>query len=116
MKIKHRPYVAAPREGGDLVDSDYELEVQAAVARLEKAYAKAEQRLAKAIAKAQRAESQERGKKAAQGTAADLWAVVELRRMELDNILRLLAASPQSSAHRGRASFRPVPVNMGLRP
>lgn len=113
MKIRHRVPVAAFRS--EPMTPEYEAEVLAATSRLERQYRKAEKRLAQAIAKAEEAERQSQVRRVKRSVVSDLWAVVELRRMELDSYARLMATSAQSSAHRGNASFRPVPVNHGMR-
>lgn len=109
MKIQHKTRTSVARIGGDIVDSAYMAEVEASTARLEREYARAEKRLNAAIAKAQKAEARTGTKPA---VVADLWAVVELRRMELDRYARMMATSPASAQHRGGKSFRPVPVVM----
>ena len=116
MKIRHRIPTQAFASATDPLSAEYEAEVRACTERAERAYRLAEQRLAKAIAKAEEAERKAKVRKVKPSVVADLWAIVELRRIELDAYARVMAASPQSAAHRGGKSFRPVPVAHGMRP
>lgn len=112
MKIKHRTRVPRVRDGGDIVDEAYEAEVQAYTAALEKQYARAQKRLQKSIEDAEKVDPHGVSRKK---RAAELWAIVELRRAELEELAMLMQSSPQSTAHRGTSGWRPVPISMGKR-
>lgn len=66
-------------------------------------------RLAKAEARLARASAV----KTPRRRLAELHALVELRRAELDGYRRLMTGVPASAEHRGTRSFRPVPVVQG---
>jgi len=106
VKITHRiPMQVTMRN--DPISDDYWREVERSTRRLEVAFHKAEKRLRDAEHKAERLVSKHAPKK----DIATAWAVVELRRTELDNYARMMATAPQPAANRGRKSFRPVPTN-----
>lgn len=110
--MKHRVRVRQVSDGGDVVDEAYEAEVRAHTAALEKQYARAQMRLRKSIEDAERVDPSGASKKK---RAAELWAIVELRRAELEELAMLMQSSPQSTAHRGTSGWRPVPISMGKR-
>lgn len=112
MKIKHRVRLKPPAPGGDLVDDSYEREVQRSTAALEAAYRKAQKRLEKSLDDAKRVDPERKSKKK---RALELWALVELRRAELEELALQMQSSPQSAGHRGTSGWRPVPINMGKR-
>lgn len=110
MKIKHRTpgnWWTAPVSAD--VSPDYEAEVQRDTTRAENNYRHAQERLARAearLAKAQAAGQHRR-------RIAELQALVELRRAELDAYRRQMTSVPASAQHRGRRSYRPVPPTQG---
>lgn len=110
MKIKHKVRVPVAPSGGDYVDDDYQREVDRSTNALEAAYRRAERRLEKALAKAESVDPSGKSKKK---SAVELWALVELRRSELNGLLRQMQSSPQSSTHRGTSGWRSVPITMG---
>jgi hypothetical protein len=88
---------------------DYEHQLRAAEQAVEKAERAAEhQRKVAAAAKTKREKSQ------ADRRAAVLWELVELRRMELEAIRRVMSSAPASATHRGTASYTKVPHTHGL--
>lgn len=108
MKIRHKIPLSAIEPRSADVSAAYQAEVDASVARGEAAYRKAMLRFERAEARLTRARKQP-GAKNRRRQLAELEALVELRRTELLAVHRLLQSSPQSSAHRGRKSWRPVP-------
>lgn len=113
MKITHRipaaGWFAVPEVAA--VDPDYEAEVQRSTERSEREYRMREQRLARAEVKLAKAteEAHRRRGRAIRKRVADLTALMELRRAELEHYRRLMVSSPASAEHRGVKSFRPVP-------
>jgi len=98
--------------GGDFIDDEYQKQVDRATAALEKAYRKAEERLAKSLEAAKKADP---SRKSAKKNALYLWALVDLRRAELDALAMQMQSSPQSATHRGTSGWRPVPFSHGKR-
>jgi len=89
-------------------ERDWEREIRAAQSALAKSAKNAEKQ--RAIA----ARSKTKRERAlAARREAVLWEMVELRRVELDALLRVMQASPASSAHRGVRSFGKVPIVHG---
>lgn len=87
------------------VEPEYQVQVDRATENGEREYQRRQQRLARAesrLAKAQRG-------KAAERRLAELTAMVELRRAELEDYRRMMVAVAASAQHRGTRSFRPVP-------
>jgi rhamnose utilization protein RhaD (predicted bifunctional aldolase and dehydrogenase) len=108
--MKHRVPVRPVRS--DPVDERYQREVDASTDRAVRAYDRAVGALeaAEALLERRAREAARKGAKAQQRRAyEDALAVVELRRLELEKLYRLMQASPQSAAHRGRKSFGPKP-------
>lgn len=106
MRITHRVPVIEPESA--VVDAKYQAEVDRATHKAERTYAKALQALARAERRLHRVE-QTRNRKAIRLAAE----IVELRRQELVEIERMMFGSPASATHRGRRSYRPVPVTNG---
>lgn len=100
MKIKHRVPVALLATS-DPITPDYQAELDRTAAKAEAAYSRALKRLEAAeqrLAKAQRKQAAPRQHKR---QLAELEAMVELRREELQKWHRMMVASPASSMHRG---------------
>lgn len=113
MKISHRiPWATLT---SDPMDDDYARRVEETTLAGERAYAAAARRLAKAEARYERVqiEAARRPSKGIERDLAEAWAVVELRRIELDGYARMAAASVQPAKNRGRKSYRPVPITHG---
>lgn len=108
MKITHRN----PTARWDYVppsatpDAEYEAEVQASTDRGERQYRRLAERLARAEARLAKASTT---RKTPRRRLADLVAVVELRRAELEDYRRMMTGSPASAQHRGPRGYRPVP-------
>ena len=96
----------------DEVTPEYQAEVDRYTYRLEREYNAALKRLNAAEDKAKRieAESVSRAtKKSHDRRQADAWAMVELRRLELQKYALMMACVPHASAqHRGPKSHRPI--------
>ncbi len=115
MRIRHR-YPVERMMASDPVTDEYQAEVDAHTARRERDYRDAEKRLRAAELKRDRirAETVSRStRKAHARRLAELDALVDLRRNELDALDRQMKASPQSAQHRGKKSYRAVPVTHG---
>jgi hypothetical protein len=101
------------------IDAAYEAEVQRSTENGEKAYARAQKRLAAAEARAARLErevAEARSPKERRLTKKELgiaWALVELRRDDLNLLHRQMTSTPASATHRGDGSYRPVPIRHG---
>lgn len=111
MKITHRNPAASfwhvPES--DPVDPAYEAEVRRCTERGEREYRRREGRLKRAEARLAAARRQHLRAK----QIAELTAIVEIRRQELEEYRRLMVAVPASAKHRGTRSFRPVPPTPG---
>lgn len=110
MKIRHN----APREprSADLTP-EYEAEVEASMRRgrlrwesEQTALEKAERRRAKVAA---RKPKTAKAAKVRKRQLRELDELIELHRQRLQETHRMMRSSPQSAAHRGDKSFRPVP-------
>lgn len=97
------------RSSPAVVDDAYEREVQRSTSRLERLYARAQRRAERAEERLRKARSDGR-KKVAAHVLAQLEAVVQMRRDELEEYRRMMVGVPASADHRGTRSFRPVPV------
>jgi len=110
MKIAHRNpapgWFDVPQSA--VVDAGYEAEVCRSSERSEREYRRRRQRLAKAEARLTTAQAETR-KKITRQHIAELQALVELRRAELDEYRRLMVGVMASAEHRGTRSFAPVP-------
>lgn len=111
MKITHRnpttgPFYVPPSA---VVDPGYEAEVRASTEHGEREYQRRMARLAKAEARLAKA----RAARTPRRRLAEVAALVELRRAELDDYRRLMTGVPASAGHRGTRSYRPVPVVHG---
>jgi DNA repair exonuclease SbcCD ATPase subunit len=100
---------AAPKPAE--LDESYEREVQRSTEKLERLHRRAlkrveqaEARLAKAKAPAPRRPPPKRH------VLAELEAHLAERRAELEELRRMMVSVPASAAHRGRDSYRPVPM------
>ena len=111
MKIPHRhpasSWFYVPPSA--VVDDAYEAEVRRSTEHGEREYRRRMARLARAEARLARAQEV----KTPRRQLAELVAVVELRRAELDGYRRLMVGVPASVEHRGVRSYRPVPVVHG---
>lgn len=107
MKIKHRvPLVAK----SDPITSEYQDELDRTAAKAEAAYNRALKRLEAAEARLAKAQEKKAAPRQHKRQIAELEAMVELRRIELQNLHLLMTASPASSMHRGTAGgHRHVP-------
>ena len=106
MKIRHNIPIDAMKS--DPISPRYQAEVDRCTERAETAHAaairrleSAERRLAKARAKVK--------KRADERRVAHLEIVVEMRRVELEGLHRLMVATRYPATARGTSSFRPVP-------
>lgn len=101
----------------DEVTPEYQAEVDRHTERLERRSRNAEQALARAQQHADRiaGESVSRAKRAAhESRLSQALAQVEIRRAELEEYRQLMAATDYASTrHRGRDSYRPVPITYG---
>ena len=120
MRITHRvPAVALTNNMTGRLDPDYEREVERQTAQRVTRFEAAERALEAATKRAQKAErkaAEASTTKAKRLTARELtaaWELVEHRRNELDNLHRLMTATPAGSANRGTKSFRQVPARQG---
>lgn len=107
MKIKHRIPVNRLRQS-DPVSDEYQAEVDLHTNRAVVAYERAQRRIAqdeKRLARLARM-PQTRSRKR---RIAELDALIELRRLDLDKLHRLMVVSAQSAQHRGRRGHRHVP-------
>lgn len=102
MKIRHK--VPTYSRASDEITPEYQAEVDATMARAEAAWRRAERRLRKSEARLVKA----REGKARAHTIAQLEAVVELRRVELEQLHRLMVATGAPATSRGRQSHRHV--------
>lgn len=107
MKITHNPHGSWQRPTAVVTDR-YEAEVQQATHRAGRRYQLAQDRLARAevkLAKVQASAHARTNKK----HLAELVALVEIRRGELEEYRRAMVSVAASAQHRGTKSFRPVP-------
>lgn len=100
------------------LDPDYEAEVERMTVSREVAWAAAERRLAAAERKAERlariAESATgKTKRMTKKDLSAAWAMVELRRTELEELARGMTWTPAPRKNRGTDSYRPVPIRHG---
>lgn len=118
--MTHRPRLF--REVGDnmtgKLDPAYEAEVERMTVSREVAWAAAERKLAAAERKAEKltrvAESATgKKKRLTKKELAAAWAMVELRRNELEDLARGMTTSPAPTQNRGTDSYRPVPIRHG---
>lgn len=111
MKVTHR----VPVEHlifTDPITPAYQAEIDRSTEKAERLYREALRRLQKAERSAERATAiaTRTPKRSTKQREAEAWALVELRREELAKYERLMVATGQSATHRGRQSFRPVPI------
>lgn len=105
MKIQHKATGGDPPSA--VVSDEYEAEVQRSTQRNERLYIQAQKRLEQAEARLAKARSATKSKNRKK-QIADLEALVELRRNELEEYRRMMVAVAASAEHRGTRSFRPV--------
>lgn len=114
MKITHRNPAAnwfrVPPSA--VIDPEYEAEVRQSTERGEREYCRRQERLTRAEARLTRAQRCRSGASARK--LAELMAVVELRRAELEEYRRMMVAVAASAQHRGIKDFRPVPPVRGI--
>jgi uncharacterized protein involved in exopolysaccharide biosynthesis len=111
VKIRHRIPVEQLMKS-DLITPEYQAEVDATMARAETAYRQAERRLAQEEKRLERLRKRVLTKTATRKIRRQIQeaeALVELRRLHLRDIHRLLTAAPQSAQHRGKKNHRHVP-------
>lgn len=95
-----------------VLDEGYEREVERSTSRLERQYARAEKRVRQAESRLRRAREDVR-QRVKRHVIAQLEAALQARRDELEEYRQMMVGAPASAAHRGRDSFRPVPVSRG---
>lgn len=105
MKIQHKmnPGYWDPKPA--VIEGDYQDEIDRTLEKARVAYERAERRLASAearLAKAERRTTNSRRQ------IEELELLVMLRRDELERYRRMMVSVPQSAAHRGTKSFRPL--------
>ena len=99
MKLRHN-HRANPAPSVE-VDEEYQAQVDRSTDRLVRKYRKAQGRLEKARSSLGRAKTEK--------SRVNIQRDIDDRLFELREIEALMRSSPQSSSHRGTASFRPVP-------
>jgi len=104
MKLRHNPNPGWHRPSVQ-IDESYANQVRRSTERAERLYAQAQKRLDRAERSLHRARRLP-GTRSRQ--LAELEAVVELRRIELEKYRRLMQSVPQPAINRGTKSFRPV--------
>lgn len=120
MKLRHNVPDTSSNMTGK-VQPEYQAQVDRSTHRLEREYLAQEKRVIAAGARAAKAQRQldaATGARARRLGAHDLavaWELVQIRREELDRLARLMSQAPQSAAHRGNASFRPIPPTHGIK-
>lgn len=109
MKNRHRAALPPWHEPRPVIlDEAYARQVERSTERLQRDYARAEKRLRQAQERLDRARTSPRHNVKRQ-LLAQLEAVLETRREELEEYRRMMTSSPAGSEHRGTSSFRPVP-------
>lgn len=109
MKIKHKvPAHLVMRS--DPVTPEYQAEIDRTMAKAETAYRQAQKRLQAAEKRLARARQQVlvRSTSKVKHALAELEALVELRRIELEQVHRLMVSTGAPSTSRGRKSHRHV--------
>lgn len=105
MKLHHKiNHGWAPDHTDPAWADRVEREAERTSARAAHAYAKAQERYAQALAKAERAGEPTSTKP----KVRNLWAEVEQRRQEVKRIEVTMRASPAGSQHRGKGSHRGI--------
>lgn len=110
MKITHRVPTTTPKSA--VVDDRYQAEVDRATDSAEKRHQDAQKRLLAAERRRDRLQRAEVARSDRRKHAEQLKlavALVEMRRAELEQIERMMQASPASLMHRGKGWHRPVP-------
>lgn len=102
MKIKHRIPVAL-LAASDPITPEYQDELDRTAAKAEAAYNRALKRLEAAELRLTRAQRKQAAPRRHRRQIAELEAMVELRRIELQKWHMLMVATPASSMHRGTA-------------
>jgi hypothetical protein len=111
MKIRHRVPVEHLNKSAALTP-EYQAEVDRTMAKAESAWRRAQRRLASAQRRLERARTAgPRGPKSHARQIAELEALVELRRTELEEIHRQMTATGAPATSRGRKSHRHI--NLG---
>jgi hypothetical protein len=100
------------------LDPAYEAEVERMTETREVAWAAAQRRLEAAERKAERLARRAevatgKVKRLTKRELAEAWAMVELRRQELEDLARGMTWTPAPRKNRGTDSFRPVPIRHG---
>lgn len=114
MKYRHRVPILPPVSA--VVTPEYQAEVDRSTARAEREYQQAQTRLAAAERRAERVRKQNVPATKQRHHARELataLALVELRRAELEELARMMQSAPSTVSHRGRKSYRPIPVTHG---
>ena len=119
MKRKHK--VPTPKwyetPESAVVEPEYQKEVDQSTRKAELEYRIRQQRLAVAEENLAQARADARARKHAKATQqrlAELQAIVELRRQELEAFYRQMKSVAASVEHRGRKGYRPVPPTHGI--
>jgi hypothetical protein len=110
MKIQHNPNPPpwyTPRSV--VLSAAYEDEVQRSTEKLERAYARAQKRVEQAEARLNQTKKHSGSGERKARRVAELQAVLDIRRAELEDYRRMMLSVPASATHRGTKSFRPVP-------
>lgn len=89
------------------IPESYERAVQRDTEKLMREYARAQKRVAQAEARLGQVKAQKGAKR---HLLAELQALVDLRRAELEEYRRQMESAPAGAAHRGTRSYRPVPA------
>jgi hypothetical protein len=114
MKITHRNAAAnwfnVPPSA--VIEPEYEAEVRRSTDHGEREYQRSQQRLARAETRLASARAMR--KPLSRKHLAELVAVVELRRAELEEYRRMMTTVAASAQHRGVKDFRPVPPVRGI--
>jgi hypothetical protein len=109
MKIKHRVPLAMLGKSAE-ISPEYQAELDRTAAKAEAAYNRALKRLQAAELRLSRAQRKQAAPRQHKRQIAELEAMVQLRRIELQKWHMLMVATPASSMHRGTAGgHRHVP-------
>lgn len=108
MRIQHKVnHGWAPNRNDPEWEERVEREAASTTEATEKAWRRAQDRLAKAEARRDRLVAE----RAAEQRLRNAEQIIMLRLAELKEIEKLMTRSPAGARHRGRKSFRPVPGN-----
>jgi hypothetical protein len=120
MKILHKiPTLALTSNMTGKISDDYQRQVDRSTARLEMEFLQAQKALKAAERRAERAVqnlAKQKKRAAVEKSRREeiaAWEAVEVRRMELQSLARLMSTTPAGSANRGTESFKKVPITHG---